>query len=116
MRKFLAPTLKIVAVLCLDGVLDGARHGIVDAEHGALDELDLSGSIATEVSLLRELSLTPCLCGGGLAAAIRGRDARRHTEATVLRVSGITAVAAWSGLSLGSIGLGQAVPGGGTSG
>jgi hypothetical protein len=116
MSKLLASALEIVAVLCLDGVLDGARHGIVDAENGALDELDLSGSIATEVSLLRELSLTPCLRGGCLAAAVRRRHARRHTEATgsiVLRVSGI-AVAA-SGLSLGSIGLGQAVPRGGTS-
>jgi hypothetical protein len=41
-REFLTATLEVVAVLGLDGVLDGAGHGVVGAEDGALDELDLA--------------------------------------------------------------------------
>jgi hypothetical protein len=48
--ELLAAALEIVAVLGLDGILDGTRHGVVGAEDGALHKLDLTGHAALEAA------------------------------------------------------------------
>jgi hypothetical protein len=73
--KLLAAALEVVAVLCLDGILDGAGHGVVGAEDGALDELDLARHAALEAAGCCDgatglLSLSPGGCGARLAARI----------------------------------------------
>lgn len=75
--KLLAAALEVVTVLGLDGVLDGAGHGVVGTEDGALDELDLSRHAALEAAsgchgATRLLTLAPCL-GGACLAALVGR-------------------------------------------
>ena len=70
--KLLAAALEIIAVLCLDGILDGGRHRVVGTEDGALDKLDLTGHSTLEATGLtaRLLSLPPCLGGAGLAPLV----------------------------------------------
>jgi hypothetical protein len=79
-RKLLATALEVIAVLRLDGVLDGRRHGVVGAENRALDELDLAGHAALEAArrchrAARLLSLSPCLGRARLAALVWRRGA-----------------------------------------
>jgi hypothetical protein len=62
--ELLAAAFEIIAVLGLDGVLDGAGHGVVGAEDGALDKLDLTRHAALEAagsrdSTTRLLTLSP---------------------------------------------------------
>jgi len=74
--KLLTAALEVVAVLGLDGVLDGARHGVVGAEDGSLDQLDLARHAALEAAgsgngTTGLLTLAPCLSGARLAALVR---------------------------------------------
>jgi hypothetical protein len=50
MCKLLAAALEVIAVLGLDGVLDGRWHGIIGTEDGTLDELDLTRHTALEAA------------------------------------------------------------------
>ena len=62
--KLLAAALEIIAVLGLDGVLDGRRHRVVGTQNGALDKLDLTGHTTLEAATSGSaglLSLSPCL-------------------------------------------------------
>jgi hypothetical protein len=75
--KLLAAALEIVAVLGLDGVLDGAGHGVVGTENGALYELDLTGHATLEATGSSDgttglLTLSPGLGGAGLAPLVWG--------------------------------------------
>lgn len=116
--KLFAAALEVVAVLGLDGILDGTGHGVVDAEDGALDELDLAGGIAAEVALGR-LALAPGLGRRGLAAAVGRGDAAGDAKAgggivhvlLLVAVHGVAAVGTGV-LGIGGVGLGQTVAGG----
>lgn len=50
MGEFLREGLLRLAVLGLDGILDRTRHGVVDAQHGALHQVDLAGAIAAQAA------------------------------------------------------------------
>lgn len=66
MGEFLAAALQIVAVLGLDGILNGTRDGVVNTQHGTLNQLDLTGGITTQATTTFSaggLSLTPGLGG-----------------------------------------------------
>lgn len=73
--KLLAAALEVVAVLCLDGVLNGRRHWVVCRQDGALDELDLTGHATLEAagssnSAAGLLALSPGLGRAGLAPLV----------------------------------------------
>jgi hypothetical protein len=73
--ELLAAALEVVAVLGLDGILDGRRHGVVGTEDGALDELDLTRHAALEAAGCSNgaaglLALSPCGGRAGLAPRI----------------------------------------------
>jgi hypothetical protein len=75
-RELLATALKVVAVLSLDGVLDGTRNRVVGTENGALDKLDLTGQTTLEATGSRGstaglLALSPGFGRAGLAPLIR---------------------------------------------
>ena len=111
--ELLAAALEIVAVLGLDGILDGARHGIVGAEDGALHKLDLAGHAALEAAgccsaTAGLLSLPPCGGRAGLAARIRrGRSLRRTEVGRVVVAAGsrvdVRAVVGLSGVLRGPV-------------
>lgn len=116
--ELLAAALEVVAVLCLDGVLDGRRHGVVGAENGALDKLDLTGHTTLEAAgdTAGLLALPPGLGGAGLAPLVwRGRTlggakvagrvvaARDGVAGAICRVGGVL------GWPVVGIRLGQAV-------
>lgn len=75
MRKLLTAALQVVAVLGLDGILDGTGHGVVGTQDGALDQLDLTGSIALEAAggSTGLLALCPASGRGSRVAAVKGR-------------------------------------------
>jgi hypothetical protein len=73
--EFLAAALKVVAVLGLDGVLDGTRNRVVGAENGALDKLDLTGQTTLEATgscggTAGLLTLSPGFSRAGLAPLV----------------------------------------------
>ena len=73
--ELFAAALEVVAVLGLDGILDGTGHGVVGTEDGALDKLDLAGHAALEAAGCGDgtaglLSLPPCGSRAGLAPRI----------------------------------------------
>lgn len=75
--ELLAAALEVVAVLCLDGVLNSRGHWVVCRQDGALDELDLTGHAALQAaggsnSTAGLLALSPGLGRAGLAALVRG--------------------------------------------
>lgn len=121
--KLLAAALEIIAVLGLDGVLDGARHGVVGAEDGALHQLDLAGHAALETAGGSDcsaglLALSPGRDGAGLAPRVgRGCPLGRAKVGGGIVVAArgrvdIGAVVGLSGVLRGrvaDIGLGQAV-------
>lgn len=123
--EFLAAALEIVAVFCLDGILNCGGHGIVGAEDGALDELDLTGHTTLETASSSNctaglLSLTPGLCGARLAALVWGRGPLGSTEISSrvmvaaggrVDVRAIVALARVLCWPLGRVRLGQAVCG-----
>jgi hypothetical protein len=81
--ELLAAALEIIAVLCLDGILDGAGHGVVCAKHGALHKLDLTRHAALESTADAAaglLSLSPCFGGARLAPGIWRGCAVRGTK------------------------------------
>lgn len=121
---FSATTVHIVAVLGLYGILDGTGDGVVYTQNWALDQLDLSGSVAAKTaastsstsSTSGRLSLPPSLSGGSLTASIGRRDATRNSKCRCRVV-----VLAWvnwpSAVRVGRVGcvsLGQAIAGRGT--
>lgn len=124
MCKLLAAALEIVAVLCLDGILNGTGHRVVGAEHGALHQLDLTGHAALETagssySAAGLLSLAPGLGGAGLApliwrgrplgsAKVRGRVIAAGCRVDIGAFVGLAWVLCWA---VGRVRLGQAVCG-----
>ena len=75
MREFLAAALEVIAVLCLDGILDSRGNGVVGTENGTLDELDLTRHTTLEATscgygAARLLSLPSGLGRAGLAALV----------------------------------------------
>ena len=61
--ELLATALEVIAVLGLDGVLDGRRHWVVGTQDGALDKLDLTCHTTLEATGSTSaglLSLPPC--------------------------------------------------------
>lgn len=120
MGEFLAATLEIIAVLGLNGILDGTGSGVVDTQDGTLDQLDLSGRITSQTTTAatagasRGLSLPPCLGGGSLTASIRGSHTTGHAKSGggivrgLTRVDGASAVGIVVG-GIGSVGFGQTV-------
>lgn len=129
MGELLASPLEVIAVFGLDGVLDGAWSGIVNAQDGALHQLDLSGRIATQASTTtfttdsaatsRSLSLAPCLGGRGVASGIGRGNAPRDSKGRGGVLQGMARVDGGGGGGIvgimvggvGSIGFGQAVTG-----
>lgn len=126
--KLFTSTLQVIAVLGLDGVLNGAGHRVINTQNRALNQLDLTGCISTQIptagsiSTSRGLSLAPGLRGGGLTAGVRGghpaRDPKSRCRAfrltRVNRTCRIRIVI--SGCCVGGIGLGQAVTRSGANG
>jgi hypothetical protein len=120
--ELLAAALEVIAVLGLDGVLDGRWHGVVGTEDGALDELDLARHAALEAAGCSNgaaglLALSPCRGRAGLAPRIgRGRPLRRAKVARCVvaarRRVDVGAVVGLAGVlcrPVGGICLGQAV-------
>jgi len=117
--ELFAAALKVIAVLCLDGILNGRRHRVVGTEDGALDKLDLTGHASLEAasgSSARLLSLPPCLGRAGLAPLVwrgcplRGAKVAGWVVATSGRVDGtIVCLARVLGGPVGRVRLGQAV-------
>ena len=117
-----AATLDIT-ILRLDGVPDGAGNGIIDAQDGTLDKLDLTGTVTLQTaSSLGLLTTKPALLGIDSGrwpaiskAGILKLDARVATLCRILS-------AAILGGSLGllrvvrSIGFGKTVSGNGSRG
>lgn len=71
--ELLATALEVVAVLGLDGVLDGRGDGVVGTQNGALDKLDLTGHTTLETASGTSaglLSLPPCFGRAGLAPLV----------------------------------------------
>lgn len=73
--ELLAAALEVVAVLGLDRVLDRRRHRVVGRQHGALNELDLTGHAALETASSSNctaglLTLSPGLGGASLAPLV----------------------------------------------
>lgn len=101
MGEFLAATLEVVAVLGLDGILDGTGGGVIDTQDGALDQLNLSGRITSQTTAAAAaagagatggLSLAPCLGGGSLATSVWGSHTTGHTKSGGRVVGGVTRV------------------------
>jgi hypothetical protein len=100
--KLLAAALEVIAVLGLDGILDGAGHGIIGTENGALHKLDLARHTALEATSCSNgtaglLSLSP---GGGRARFASRIWGGRPLWCTVL---GTRAVAASGRVDVGAI-------------
>lgn len=115
MSEFLAPTLEVIAIFSLNGILNSTGDGIIDTEHRALNQLNLPRGITTQIS--RRLSLTPGLGGGCFAASIGGRDTARNTKASRRVFHLAAAVLMILGLGLWMacyVGFRQAVARGGT--
>lgn len=124
MGEFLAATFEVIAVLGLDGILDGTGGRVIDTQDGTLDQLNLSGRITSQTAAAAAaaagagatggLSLAPRLSGGGLAASVRGSHTTGHAKSGggivggVTRVDGASAVGIVEG-GLGSVGFGQTV-------
>lgn len=71
--KLLATALEVIAVLGLDGVLDGRGDGVVGTQNGTLDKLDLTGHTTLEATggtSAGLLSLPPCFGRAGLAPLV----------------------------------------------
>src|SRR5690606_28591352 len=84
-----------VAVARLDGVLDSTGNGVVDAQDGALDELDLSGVETLQAAARRRLSRHPlALHPAVLILVVQGGHGARSVEAPV----GIEAILAVAGI------------------
>lgn len=111
-----------VTVLGLNGIADGTWHGVVDAQDGALDELDLSGLVALDAARgdsLCLLTAEPAVFNvgsrvdGGRGPAVSEAGLLERTTALVTIVVGVlTAVLRSAGGLLGvrgGIGLCQAV-------
>lgn len=121
MGEFLAATLEVIAVLSLDGILDGTGRGVIDTQDGTLDQLDLSGRITSQTTAAAPgagatggLPLAPCLGGGGLAASVRRSHTTGHAKSSSGIVSGVTRVDGASAVGIveggfGSVGFGQTV-------
>jgi hypothetical protein len=78
--KFLAAALEVVAVLCLNGILDSTGYGVVGTENGALHKLDFTGHATLEATsssdgAARLLTLSPGLGRARLAPLIWGGGA-----------------------------------------
>lgn len=121
-RKLFAAALEIVAVLGLDGILNGTWDWVIHTQDGALNQLDLTSRISTQISTTtvstsRGLSLAPGLDGRSLAAGVRRGNPTRHSKGRcgavgVARVNGTSRVRiVISGCRVGGVGLGQAVAG-----
>ena len=114
MRELLAASLKVVPVLGLDGILDGAWHRVVGAEDGALDELELPGGIALEAARLSRgpAGLDALPPGFGRAAVDTALVWRWHTAGHIVPAGLIDVrrrtITAGVGAVLG-VRLGQAV-------
>jgi len=110
--EFLAATLEVIAVLSLDGILDGTGGGVIDTQDGTLDQLDLPGRVtsqATSAAAARAsggLSLAPCLGRGGLAASVRGSHTTGHAKGSGGIVRGLTRVDGSSAVGIVVRGLG----------
>jgi hypothetical protein len=83
--ELFAASLEVVAVLGLNGILNGTGHGVVDAQDGTLDQLHLTGGITAQVTTTarspsRSLSLAPGLGGRGLASSVGGGHPARHAK------------------------------------
>lgn len=117
-------TFDIIAILGLDGILNGTRRRIVDTEDGTLNQLDLTGGITSQAATAAaaaasrgttgSLTLAPGFCGGSLTSRIGRRDTARDTKgrgrvihilAGVDRTSRVRVMVG----SIGSIAFGQAV-------
>lgn len=89
--ELLTATLQIGSVLLLNGVLDGARHWIIDAQDRTIAKLNLSGSVTAEVvGSSRSLSLTPGFRGTGVASLIWGWGSARYPESSGRIIQGVT--------------------------
>lgn len=119
-RELFAATLEVVAVLGLDGILNGTGDWVIHTQDGALDQLDLTSGISTQVSTTpvstsRGLSLAPGLGGRSLAAGVggcspTGNSKGRRGAVGVARVNGACRIRiVVGGCSVGGIRLGQAV-------
>jgi hypothetical protein len=104
--ELLATALEIVAVLGLDGVLDGAGHRVIGAENGTLHKLDLTRHTTLEAagsrnSTARLLALSPGGGGAGLTPGIRRWCALRCAELSswIVAASGRVDIRALVGLS-----------------
>lgn len=106
----LAATSFDISVLRLNGVLDGTRNRVVDAQDGALDELDLSSTVTLQTSSsLGLLATKPALLGidGGCGPAISkaGIFELAATKSSLCRIL----VAIFGGRRLGLLGVGRSI-------
>ena len=83
MRELLGASFKVIPVLGLHGVLNGARYRVIGTEDSALRELDLTGHTTlegaadTNSTAARLLPRTPVLDRAGFAPVVGGSNARR---------------------------------------
>lgn len=119
--ELFGPTLYIIAVFGLDGILDGTGSGIVDTQNGTLHQLDLTGCVTSQAAAAAieapssrapgGLSLAPRFCRGGLTASI----GRVHTTRDTKCRSGVVhrmATVRIMMTSIGGVSFSQAVTGG----
>ena len=121
MGEFFTSTLQIIAILGLNGILDGTGDGVVHTEDRTLDQLDLSGGITAQAAAAAargtagSLSLTPGLIGGGFTAGIGRSDAAGDAKGgggAVSRVTGVDGATGAVGVlerRVRRVSLGQAV-------
>ena len=99
MCELLATALEVVAVLSLDGVLDGRGHGVVRRQNGTLNELDLTGHATLQAtagssnSTTGLLALSPGLGRAGLAPLIWRGCAVGTAKVTAFTARGVVGIA-----------------------
>lgn len=120
--ELFGPTLYIIAVFGLDGILDGTGSRIVDTQNGALHKLDLTGCVTSQSAAAAaaleapssrspgSLSLAPRFCRGGLTSSV----GRIHTTGDTKCGSRVVRMATVRVMmtSIGGVGFSQAVTGG----
>lgn len=113
--ELLAALLQVIAVLGLDGILNGTGDWVVGAQHRALDELDLAGLAAAQATrngTAGLLPLAPSLGGAGLTARIWRGYASRILSGSIVVTAGrvdVCLARVTGGGAVSGIGLGQAV-------
>lgn len=120
MGELLVAAFEVIAVFRLNGVLDGARDRVVNTQDRSLNELDLPGGIATEITTGRGLSLPPGLGGRGITPGVGRRHTARDAKSgrrVILSASGVGrtgavgVVVGGSGLDVARVSFIQAVAG-----